>query len=230
MKTNQVMVRPMGGFNVSQRTKDGMFNATELLKQWNEYVENQQYINTPKKGDLKKKDFDHYFRNDSTNEFIRALIKEEGLSKDNPVYLTSRGKNGGTWMHPLLFIDFAMWLNPTFKVKVIKFVYDKMLEYRNDNCEAYKELASALQKIISEKEFKQRIQYIAKALNYIVFGKHEHEARNKNGVEALQKELWELERYLAQLIREGFLKDYDAVITYLRHKWAEKYQPKVFDK
>lgn len=36
MKTNQIMVRPMGGFNVTQRTKDGFFNATSLLKQWNE--------------------------------------------------------------------------------------------------------------------------------------------------------------------------------------------------
>lgn len=31
MKTNQIMVRPMGDFKVTQRTKDGFFNATELL-------------------------------------------------------------------------------------------------------------------------------------------------------------------------------------------------------
>ena len=35
MKTNNVILRPMGEFKVAQRTKDGMFNATELLKQWN---------------------------------------------------------------------------------------------------------------------------------------------------------------------------------------------------
>ena len=35
MKTNNVMVRPMGDFVVQQRTKDGMFNATDLLRQWN---------------------------------------------------------------------------------------------------------------------------------------------------------------------------------------------------
>ena len=32
MKTNQVMVRKMGHFSVLQRTSDGMFNATSLLK------------------------------------------------------------------------------------------------------------------------------------------------------------------------------------------------------
>ena len=36
MKTNQEMIRKMGNFNVIQRTKDGMFNATDLSKQWND--------------------------------------------------------------------------------------------------------------------------------------------------------------------------------------------------
>lgn len=36
MKTNQVMIRPMGQFKVEQRTKDAYFNATSLLRQWNE--------------------------------------------------------------------------------------------------------------------------------------------------------------------------------------------------
>ena len=35
MKTNQVLVRQMGEFEVHQRTQDSMFNATILLKQWN---------------------------------------------------------------------------------------------------------------------------------------------------------------------------------------------------
>lgn len=39
MITNQVMKRPMGNFLVEQRTKDSMFNATNLLKQWNKFVE-----------------------------------------------------------------------------------------------------------------------------------------------------------------------------------------------
>ncbi len=39
MKTNQIMKRPMGEFVVEQRTKDTFFNATELLKAWNDAVE-----------------------------------------------------------------------------------------------------------------------------------------------------------------------------------------------
>ena len=35
MITNQLMLRKMGDFDVIQRTKDGYFNATNLLNQWN---------------------------------------------------------------------------------------------------------------------------------------------------------------------------------------------------
>lgn len=47
MKTNQVMTRQMGNFEILQRTKDGMFNATLLLKQWNDQsVSNRNWITT----------------------------------------------------------------------------------------------------------------------------------------------------------------------------------------
>lgn len=42
MKTNQEMIRKMGVFNVIQRTSDGYFNATHLLRQWNETYSNEQ--------------------------------------------------------------------------------------------------------------------------------------------------------------------------------------------
>jgi len=36
MKTNNVLTRPMGDLSVNQRTKDGYFNATDLIRQWKE--------------------------------------------------------------------------------------------------------------------------------------------------------------------------------------------------
>ena len=51
-------------------------------------------------------------------------------------------------MHPLLFIDFAMWLNPVFKVKVLKFVYDQLIKYRNEAGDAYRELGAAIHSIV----------------------------------------------------------------------------------
>lgn len=132
MITNQVMKRPMGKFLVEQRTKDSMFNATSLLKQWNDFVENND--DTQKIGYVKKKDLDDFFNNKNIKEFIEALMDEENLHTQNSAYVKSRARSdrgGGTWMHPILFVKFAMWLNPRFEVQVIKFVYDQILKYRN---------------------------------------------------------------------------------------------------
>ena len=214
MITNQVMKRPMGKFLVEQRTKDSMFNATNLLKQWNE-------------ASGEKKEITKFFDNDNTKEFISALMEEEKLNTQNSAYLKARGKNGGTWMHPILFVKFAMWLNPRFEVQVIKFVYDQMLKYRNEAGDAYKELGKAIGKIVSKKFMPVAMCKVAKAINYVVFNEHEHEMRNKHGEESKQYELFNMERQVAMLINDGFLHSYDQVIEYLRKKYSEKYLPSV---
>ena len=211
MTTNNVMVRPMGDFVVQQRTKDGMFNATTLLRQWNDSTGS-------------KKELKHYFANSSTNEFIDALMKEEKLNGRNSAYLTSRGKSGGTWMHPLLFIDFAMWINPTFKVKALKFVYDQMIKYRNEAGDAYKALSAAVATLVEKPFMAGAMSTISKAINYCVFGDHKKMIRNERGEESQQRALFEMERKVADLINEGFLKDFDQVMAYLRTTWVKKFR------
>lgn len=105
MITNQVMKRPMGNFLVEQRTKDSMFNATNLLKQWNDFVEHND--DTQKVGYVKK-DLDDFFNNKGIKEFIDALMEEENLHTQNSAYVKSRARSdrgGGTWMHPILFVN-----------------------------------------------------------------------------------------------------------------------------
>ena len=215
MKTNNVMVRPMGQFKVEQRTKDGMFNATALLNQWNE-------VNGS------KKELKHYFENNSTEEFINALISEENLDGRKSAYVKSKARadrGGGTWMHPLMFIDFAMWINPAFKVKVLKFVYDQMIKYRNDAGDAYRELGAAVSMVIGKSFMSAAMANISRGINYVVFGEHYTAVRNDKGTESMQRELFEMERKVSELIRDGFLKTYEDVMNYLRKKWREKYTP-----
>lgn len=157
-------------------------------------------------------------------------MEEENLHTQNSVYVKSKARSdrgGGTWMHPILFVKFAMWLNPRFEVQVIKFVYDQMLKYRNDAGDAYKELGTSIGKIVSKKFMPVAMCKVAKAINYVVFGKHEHEMRNKQGEEEKQYELFNMERQVAMLINDGFLRSYDHVIEYLRKKYVEKYLPSV---
>ena len=214
MKTNNVMVRPMGDFQVQQRTKDGMFNATALIAQWNA-------------ASGQKKALAHYFENANTTEFIKAIEEEEHFTCRNSVYVKSKARadrGGGTWMHPLLFIDFAMWLNPSFKVKVIKFVYDEMIKYRNEAGDAYKQLSAAVATLVEKPFMAGAMSTISKAINFCVFGDHHKMIRNERGDEKLQRSLFELERKVADLITDGFLKDFDQVMNYLRMTWKRKFK------
>lgn len=153
-------------------------------------------------------------------------MDEENFTCRKSVYVVSKARSdrgGGTWMQPLMFIDFAMWLNPTFKVKVLKFVSDQMLSYRNEAGEAYKELASAMQKICTPHEMKKYMPIIGKGINFIITGKHEQQLRNEYGTEEKQKEYFLLERQVAMLINDDFLKTPEEAVNYLRVKFQKKY-------
>jgi hypothetical protein len=229
MKTNQEMVRYIDNFSVVQRTSDGYFDGSELLRQWNNVEGNprrrmSEFINSPK-----------------VKEFLKALADDEShRSKidigENQLVIKVKGRNtkeGKTpdkvWMNPLLFIKFAMWINPTFEVKVLRFVYDEMIRYRNDAGDAYKELSSAVMKIVPKDFMPKAMQKVGEALNWVVFNNHEKMLRNKHGDEMKQRELWQLEKKVADLINEGFITNFDNLISYLRNQYQKRNYPQVFN-
>ncbi len=120
-----------------------------------------------------------------------------------------------------------MWINPRFEVKVIKFVYDQLIEYRNEAGNAYKEMSSAVAKLVDKSFMPVAIQNVAKAINHIVFGTHESEIRNKQAEESKMRELFELEKDVAKSINRGLIKTYDNLIIYLRDVWRDKWQPRI---
>jgi hypothetical protein len=198
MKTVQVMHRPMGQFEVLQRTSDSYFNATTLMAAWNEFSG-------------MKKEIKDYLSNKSTKEFLQTIEDEQVVNGGNSPYLTSRGKSGGTWMHPYLFMDFAMWLNPKFKLDVIKFVYDQLIQFRHDAGDAYKDMCEALSKIGATKE---DYASIARQLNVTCFDKHGKELR-QSAKESQLKELWILESTITTNINMGLIKDIAGVKVFI---------------
>lgn len=204
MKTNVVMLRSMGSFKVSQRTKDGMFNATELLKQWNK--------STGSKKEVKK-----FFENETTKQFIKTLKQDnEFLKGQYSAYLKTRGKYGGTWMHPYLFIDFAMWINPKFKLEVIKFVHDQLIKNRHEAGDNYKILSNSGSKL-------KGYDYVtvAKALQWIVFGKTGKNLRQQATQEQL-KELKDIQLNLSYAIDMGFINTFDELINQMKKLYTLK--------
>lgn len=188
----------MGQFEVLQRTKDGMFNATALLNQWNRAAG-------------MKKEMNDYLRLQSTHDFLSALQSEFDFKDGNSPYLTSRGKySGGTWMTPLLFIDFAMWLNPKFKVQVLKFVYDELIKCRTAAGDNYNVLAKSIASLPD-------VDYpkLARALNWIVFNKHERDIRNTATPQQLQ-DMDELQRKLAFSVDMGYIRSFPDLMNSMR--------------
>ncbi len=210
MKTSVVMIRKMGSLDVHQRTKDGMFNATSLLKQYN----------SGERG----KEVSAFLKNSKTIEFIEALQESEELDTRKIVSVTKGGKheNQGTWMHPYLFIDFAMWINPKFKVSVIKFVYDELIKQRIEAGDNYLMLTSSGMKL---KGFK--FTEVAIAMQWIVYNKKGKNLRQSATHDQL-KELNELQTKLSFAIDMNYITTYPQLIQEMKKIWKNKYKTTPF--
>jgi len=197
----------MGEFEVTQRTKDSFFSATKLLKQWNN--ENGT-----------KKVIGHFFELEGTEVFIKTIMKDESFTHRDSVYVKSRASRGttsGTWMHPYLFIDFAMWINPKFKLQVIKFVSDQLIDFRHEAGDNYRELSSAVQ------QFKGiDYKHMARALNYIVFNTHKKELR-QTATEKQLDDLRKIQKHYAFAVNTGLIKSWADLLEHMRTMWAVKW-------
>lgn len=203
MKTNQLMKRDFDGMIVEQRTKDSFLSATDLLAIYN------------LKSKTKKRIVD-FAENKNTKDFLEALLNEVNSNVPNSPHLatdliiTKKGNNGGTYMHPYLFVKFAMWLSPEFEVKVIKWVYDNLIVVRNEAGNHYVEMCDAIKDRYlqwSKGEKPEPLIFIKEAnfLKTLAFG---YKEKDRN--EATEKELRLLDTLqLAniRLIKEGVGKD-----------------------
>lgn len=203
-----------------------------------EYADNQEHIHTTKKWYVENTDSqkDIHTRKSGyvkcvdnqphTDTTPKDGLDSAGKERLRLVVATSKARSdrgGGTWMHPLLFIKFAMWLNPRFEVKVLKFVRDKMLEYRDEAGEAYKALASAVARIVPESRMRAVMATVARGINYVLWNAHSGGERNRHATDGEMRRLHEYERHLAATIDDGFLRSEDELLGHLRRQWRRKW-------
>lgn len=212
MKTAQIMIRDLKGLPVRQNHKTGMFNANDLLDIYN------------KRNPDSLKRLDSFLKTQSTQEYMDFLAKKLSQPEDSQnvalqldfsntakkrelirpenVIKTSRGsKNGGTWMYHNLFIDFAMWLNVEFKDWVIDCVSDKLILFRDQAGDSFKEVNTALTTKLGQQ---RHMEYIKEAnmINELVFGNGQGGQRNQATEQELDM-LNRLQRADVKLIKEG---------------------------
>ena len=130
MKTEVIMERELFGKKIRQKSKSEFFSATDLVNAGNRW----RIVN-----DLPLFNLSSFLKNKKTKEFVREL--EERYGK---VTMKGRGKNEGTWVHPLLFIDIALALNPKLKVEVYEWLFDHLISKRNRSGDSYRNMCGHL--------------------------------------------------------------------------------------
>ena len=110
--------------------KDGDLNSTEIRS-------NESELNST---EIRSKE------SELNSTEIRS--KESELNKDAFKYgvKNSRGRSGATWVHPMLFLKYMMFLSPSFEYRALKMVQDNLIQLRNETGDARKTLATAITK------------------------------------------------------------------------------------
>ena len=197
MKTSVIMRRFVGHSEVRQDSKTGMFNVNDLLTIYNAQAKKQKRL-------------DSYTRRKESKDLLEAILKRLNRDHTNSCYLESdvfktskwrvKSERGGTWMHPYMFIDFAMWLSPDFKVMCIEWIYDHLLELRNQVWDEYRELSSAIKKYIAPVNI-EVYKDEAKMINKLVFWTEQRDQRQTASSDQL-KLLQTLQKADIQLLSE----------------------------
>ncbi len=130
MKTAVVMKRDLFGMPISQHSKTEYFSATDLVKAGNKW----RAIN-----ELSPFDEKAWFKNKSTKEFMAELENKYGTVKQS-----ARGRGHHTWIHPLLFIDMSLAISPKLKIETYEWMFDKLIQFRNESGDSYKLMCGSL--------------------------------------------------------------------------------------
>lgn len=232
MKTNVVMLSPdreLFGIKIRQESKTGHLNLSDLqaayavaqiqhgwsqrdayeILRWATNAERVYYI-LEKRG-LVKPGF-HGFMEDVKEQGVTKLLKQAGAYKT-----TGRGDNKTTWCDPYIWVLVAMELNPMLYAQTVIWLTDGLILNRIEAGNMYRGLSMEVAK------FKVAdYSAVAKALNFVVFGKHEAGIRQTATVAQL-KELASLEENMSFAIRRGFIRNQNALLEALRDTWRDKF-------
>ena len=235
MKTNVVMRstdRKLFGITVRQETKTGFLSLSDLQscyeiargihgwsdKQYQDVIslktnteriyyilESQGLINTGFS----------VFMESVENEGILKVLKSIGAYKT-----TGRGANKTVSCNPYIWVLIAMELNPMLYARVMTWLTDSLILNRIEAGDFYKGFSQSIAKLGPD------YVRVAKALNYIVFNKHEVGIRNTATKEQLS-ELVDLEKKLSFSVDMGDITTAEELISRLKTIWNRKWNKKI---
>jgi hypothetical protein len=152
MKTAVIMKRKLFDGEISQHSKTNYFSGNDLIRVGNRYRASK---------DLSVMDLQKWLDRDNVKEFIHELeLKLKVKAK-----IATRGRYATTWLHPYVFIDLALSIDPTLKIEVYSWIYDELVKYRNFSGDSYKRMSGALYENCSNKsKFQDGIKQTARMI------------------------------------------------------------------
>lgn len=222
--------RILFGQVIRQETKTGMLNISDLetiaakrnalngysIKQTSELISRKDNIERIfyilKKQNIINIDISTFIEQVESNGIITTLKKVGAWKTTGARQTKTSYANGYIWL--LLALEFS----PEIYGESVIWLGDSLIINRIEAGNMYIGLGNAVSKF-------KNVDYskMAKALNYIIFDKHETGIRN-TGNQSQLKALEDLEKNLAFAIDMGLIKSFDEVITLMRKEY-KKYQP-----
>lgn len=152
------------------------------------------------------------------------MVEEEGILKVlkniGAYKTTGRGISKTVSCNPYVWTLIAMELNPMIYAKVMTWLTDSLILNRIEAGDFYKDFSKSIGK------FNPDYVKVAKALNYVIFNRHEPGIRNTATKEQLN-ELVDLEKKMAWSIDFGDISSEIQLIERLRIMWHKKWDKKI---
>ena len=218
MNNNVIIKRINDWLECYQNKDNGYYNATALLKQYNEHYPNEQKL---------MKDF---FRLNQTEVMIDKINHEKSKwrnlhideNQQATAYYFKKGravKGGGRtsdtyYFHEVLFLKFGAWLSRDLEYDIYVVISNLVREYRRDITKLMPEFKESI------KDFQTDGNIFIKThsmLNRAIFGKY-----IKNGKpldKANENELFryrQLQNEIVTLIKFNIIKDYEGLKIHIR--------------
>jgi hypothetical protein len=145
------------------------------------------------------------------NEGLIKVLKACGAWRT-----TGRGATKSTNCNPYIWVLLALELNPMIYAKVVTWLTDSLIINRIEAGDFYKDFARAVAKL------QPNYVRLSRALNHVIFGKHETGLRNQATQEQLA-ELVDLEKKLAFIIDMGYIQTEEQLLEELRKLWYQRW-------
>lgn len=236
MKTNVIMIssdRTIFGQVVRQETKTGMLNVSDLEKAANKRnVLNGYSVKHLSELMSRKENIERIFYILEKQMLINVDLSTFIEHVDNHGITTTLKKFGAwkttgarqtktIWANPYIWMLLALEMSPEIYGTAICWLSDKLIVNRIEAGNFYKDLAAAMYRF-------KNVDYVkvAKALNFLVFGKHERGLRNLASTKEL-KQLEDIEKQIAFAINMGYINDSEQLVHELRKMYLLRYNKSI---